>query len=175
MTSIKLHIGGKTSHPEWQIVDIEPRPEVDYVCDASDLSQFADNSVSEIYASHVLEHFHYALGNELLLTLLEWYRVLKPQGKLMLSVPDLRTLCWLYLNPDLDSTERYKIMRMIFGGQINQYDVHKVGFDFDLLATYLSEVGFQECQRVAEFNLFKDCSSMRVLGNLISLNVIATK
>jgi predicted SAM-dependent methyltransferase len=40
MTSIKLHIGGKEPHADWKNSDIEPRPEVDYVANASDLSQF---------------------------------------------------------------------------------------------------------------------------------------
>jgi predicted SAM-dependent methyltransferase len=175
MTLVKLHIGGKETHPEWKILDIEQRPEVDYVCDASKLSLFEDKSVDAIYASHVLEHFFYGLNNELENTLVEWYRVLKPGGKLMISVPNLQVLCWLYLHPDMDSTHRYQLMRIMFGGQTNQYDVHKVGFDFDILATYLSQVGFQECQQVEEFNLFKDCSNLRILGNLISLNIIATK
>jgi len=55
MTDIKLHIGGQEPHPDWKILDVEPRPEVDYVGNASDLSQFEDNAISAIYASHVLE------------------------------------------------------------------------------------------------------------------------
>ena len=42
---MKLHIGGKESHPDWKIFDIEQRPEVDYIGDASDLSQFEDESI----------------------------------------------------------------------------------------------------------------------------------
>lgn len=175
MESIKLHIGGQQSHPDWKILDIEPRPEVDYVADANDLSQFESNSVEAIYASHVLEHFYYGLNNELINTLKEWHRVLKPGGQLLVSVPDLKTLCWLYLNPNLISFDRYQLMRIIFGGQTNIHDVHKVGFDFDTLALYLEEVGFQEYEQVSEFKLFNDCSSMRILDTLISLNVIAKK
>ncbi|MEQ9007518.1 MAG: methyltransferase domain-containing protein, partial [Ekhidna sp.] len=73
--SIKLHIGGRQPHPEWKILDIEPRPEVDYIANASDLSQFENSSVQAIYASHVLEHFYHSLNNELITTLKEWYRV----------------------------------------------------------------------------------------------------
>ncbi len=95
ITSIRLHIGGTEPHPDWKILDIEARPEVDFVCDAVDLQQFADNSVAAIYASHVLEHFHYQLNDELFKALIEWYRVLQPNGQLFISVPDLKTLCWL--------------------------------------------------------------------------------
>ena len=172
---MKLHIGGKKIHPDWKIFDIEQRPEVDYIGDASDLSQFEDESFEAIYTSHVLEHFYYALNYELAFTLSEWYRVLKQGGQLMISVPDLRTLCWLYSRPDIDMQTRFLIMRMIFGGQTNQYDVHKVGLDFDILGLYLSDAGFKEWQKVTEFNLFNDCSTLQVFGNPISLNVIATK
>lgn len=172
---IQLHIGGQEAHPDWKILDIEDRPEVDFIGDAADLSQFADNSIAAIYASHVLEHFYYGLGDELTKTLTEWHRVLQPDGKLYISVPDLKTLCWLYLNPNLMPMERFHLMRIIFGGQTNQFDVHKVGFDVDTLAMYLENVGFQIYEPVSEFGFFEDCSSIRILDTLISLNVIATK
>lgn len=172
---MKLHLGGKHPHPEWKILDIEPRPEVDIVGDASDLSQFDDNSIEMIYASHILEHFYYGLNYELAFVLAEWYRVLIPGGKLFVSVPNLQTLCWLYCHPSLSVGERFEIMRMIFGGQTNEYDVHKVGFDADILGTFLAETGFQNIQIVDEFGIFPDSSSLRFLGQLISLNMIAEK
>jgi len=175
MASIKLHIGGKEAHPDWKILDIEARPEVDFVGNAASLEQFEDGSVEAIYASHVLEHFYYGLNNELINTLAEWRRVLKPGGKLYISVPDLKTLCWLYLNPNLMPIERHHVMRMMFGGQTNEYDVHKVGLDADVLGLYLAEAGFQEYETVSEFGWFNDCSSLRLLDTLISLNAIATK
>ncbi len=171
----RLHIGGKEQHPDWKIFDIESRPEVDFVGNASCLNQFDDDSIEAIYASHVLEHFHYQLDNELINTLIEWRRVLKPGGKLYISVPDLKTLCWLYLHPNLMPVERHHIMRIMFGGQVNEYDVHKVGFDFEILALYLEQVGFTQYESVSEFGLFNDCSGMRLLDTLISLNVIAIK
>jgi len=173
--TLKLHIGGRQTHPDWKIFDAEERPEVDFVGNAKDLSQFADGSVEAIYASHVLEHFFYCLGNELIETLSEWHRVLQPGGQLFVSVPDLRTLCWMYSNPNLFAIERLQLMGIMYGGQTNKWDVHKVGFDFDILGMYLEEVGFLEYEQTSEFGLFEDCSSMRMLDTLISLNVIATK
>lgn len=172
---INLHIGGKQQHPDWKILDIESRPEVDFLGDASDLSQFEDNSITSIYASHVLEHFYYGLNNELITVLKEWYRVLAPGGKLLISVPDLQKLCWLYSNPNASTMERHHLMRIMFGGNMNQYDVHKVGFDVDTLALYLAESGFDDMELEEEFGLFKDSSSIRINGQLISLNVVALK
>jgi len=175
MESIKLHIGGREPNLEWKIFDIESRPEVDFIGNASNLNQFADDSIEAIYTSHVLEHFYYGLGNELIATLSEWHRVLKPGGKLYISVPNLQVLCWLFIHPNLMPLERHQIMRMMFGGQTNEHDVHKVGFDADILALYLEEVGFTQYTQVQEFGFFNDCSSMRLLDTLISLNMIATK
>jgi predicted SAM-dependent methyltransferase len=175
MDSLNLHIGGNQAHSDWKILDIEDRPEVDYVGDAANLSQFADNSVDQIYASHVLEHFYYGIEDELLQTLREWHRVLKPGGYLYISVPDLKTLCWLFLHPNLEPMDRFHLMRIIFGGQTNRYDVHKVGFDLDILGLYLQEAGFQEFQQISEFGWFEDCSQLKILDTPISLNVVARK
>ena len=40
----------------WKILNIQKFDGVDYQGDISDLSQFEDNSIDEIYASHVVEH-----------------------------------------------------------------------------------------------------------------------
>lgn len=172
---LNLHIGGKEAHPDWKILDIEPRPEVDYIGDAADLSQFPDSSIDRIYASHVLEHFHYGIDNQLLRVLREWHRALKPGGKLMVGVPDLRTLCWLFLHPNLVPIERHYVMSMMFGGQLNIHDVHKVGFDFDILSLYLGEAGFTDFEQVVNFGLFEDSTTVQLMDMPVSLNIIAVK
>ncbi len=55
----KLHLGcGEKFLPGYVHVDARKFPHVDYVTDKLDnLNMFADNSVEEIYACHVLEHF----------------------------------------------------------------------------------------------------------------------
>jgi len=175
MSKLKLHIFGTEPHPDWKILDIEVRPEVDFVGDASNLSQFEDNSIEMIYAIQVLEHFYYGLNNELLNTLKEWHRVLEPEGKLLLSVPDLKTLCWLYSSPLLDKFGRLHLISIIFGGQTNQYDVHKAGFDLDILVYYADQAGFSGYTRVDNFGIFNACSNSMFNDILISLNIILTK
>ncbi|NJK60332.1 MAG: methyltransferase domain-containing protein, partial [Oscillatoriales cyanobacterium SM2_1_8] len=127
---MKLHIGGKVPHPDWHILDAEARPEVDFVGSAGDLSFLPNNSVSDIYASHVLEHFHYAMGAELFHVLAEWRRVLQPGGCLYLAVPDLDTLCRLYIQPQRTVAEKHFLMSIIFGGQKTLLDVHRSGFSW---------------------------------------------
>jgi predicted SAM-dependent methyltransferase len=171
---VRLHIGGVEPQPGWTMLNIQQRPDVDVVCDCTNLGQFADETVAEIYGSHVLEHLSYM--GELEAALKEFYRVLVPGGIVRISVPDFELLCRMFLHPALDTEKRFYIMRMVFGGQVDEADFHKVGLTWEFLSTYLDAAGFSEILRVKEFNIFKnDCSSIRYMGHLISLNVEARK
>ena len=66
-------------------------------------------------------------------------------------------------------------MRMIFGGQADPYDYHKVGLIEGFLKKFFSSAGFRSWERVEEFSIFNDASSIRLDKHLISLNMIATK
>ena len=170
----KLHIGGKQKADSWEILNAVQAPYVNHVCNANDLSQFAENTFSEMYASHVIEHFDYQ--NELTLTLKEWQRVLIPGGKLYVSVPDLDTLADLFLQKSrLNIDERFFVMRMIFGGHVDAYDYHVVGLNEDFLTSYLKNAGYINILRVKEFGLFNDTSIMQYKDVLISLNMTAEK
>jgi hypothetical protein len=70
---------------------------------------------------------------------------------------------------------RYQLMRMVFGGHIDEYDYHLTGLDELYLHRELQQAGFSAIQRVPTFNLFQDTSVMQVLGVPISLNVAATR
>jgi predicted SAM-dependent methyltransferase len=170
----KLQIGGKQKADRWEILNAVPAPYVDHVCNANDLSQFDDNTFAELYASHVVEHFDYK--NELNLTLKEWLRVLIPGGKLYISVPDLDILAELFLQKNrLNIDERFFVMRMIFGGHVDEYDYHVVGLNEDFLTTFLRNAGYLNILRVKTFGLFNDTSNMQYKGALISLNMTAEK
>jgi predicted SAM-dependent methyltransferase len=170
---IKLHIGGQIRHPDWKILDVRPGPIVDYLGHCTDLSEFDDESVSEIYASHVIEHLGYK--HHIAMALAEFNRVLVPGGIVRISVPDLPTLCALYLDPTLNSENRYHVMRMMFGGQINEADFHYVGLNEELLTSYLQNAGLADITRVGNFGLFDDSSNLVYNGKPISLNVSARK
>ena len=53
---MKLHIGGKEIKEGWKILNIQKNDGVDFVGSITDLSQFKDDSIDEVYASHVVEH-----------------------------------------------------------------------------------------------------------------------
>jgi predicted SAM-dependent methyltransferase len=170
---LRLHIGGQIAHPDWKILDVHPGPHVDFVGTCTDLSRFRSGGVTEIYASHVIEHLGYQA--ELRNALNEFHRVLAPGGRLRVSVPDLATLCHMFVASGLDDAERFHVMRMMFGGQIDSADFHRVGLDESFLRSYLSQAGFVSAERVKSFGLFQDASTLVFKDRAISLNMQARK
>ena len=145
----RLHIGGYYRQEGWEVLDANPGPHVDHQQDATDLSQFPDGCFTEIYASHVIEHFKYA--DVLPAALKEWCRVLAPGGRAYISVPDMDNLCRLFLTEGLNFQERFKLMRMLFGGQIDEHDVHMVGLNLEFSRLFSRPGGLRQHQEGRRF------------------------
>lgn len=169
----RLNIGGMVARDGWKILNIQAGVGVDYVGHAADLSQFADETFDEIYASHVIEHLGFRA--ELPAALEGIRRILKPAGAFRMSVPDLEILCRIFLHENLDANARFKIMSIMFGGQTDAHDFHKVGFTWEFAQYFLGNAGFSGIRRVREFGIFNDASALKFAGVLISLNVEARK
>lgn len=167
---LRLCLGGKEPKPGWRIVNIKPGRGIDDIADIRDLSAFSDNVCEQIYASHVLEHVP---QKEVLSTLQGFHRLLRADGRLMISVPDLDMLCQHFLDAKFNLQQRIHIMRMIFGGQTDDNDYHYIGLNFEILADLLRRAGFERIERVSGFQLFNDTSDFAPYGEPISLNVIA--
>jgi predicted SAM-dependent methyltransferase len=169
---MKLHIGGKQVKEGWKILNIQPGPGVDYLGDISDLSQFADRSIDEIYASHVLEHVP---SRDIPQAVSGIFRVLKRGGRALISVPDMDILCTAFISSNLSFEQKSNIVGMMFGGQVDAYDFHHFGWNFAFMRHYFSEAGFLVIERVESLGEFADTSEYRPFGFPISLNVIITK
>jgi predicted SAM-dependent methyltransferase len=170
----KLHIGGCEKAEGWEILNANPAPNVDHVGNANDLSKFPNCTFSEMYASHIVEHLDYK--DELEPTLKEWLRVMKPGGKIYISVPDLDVLAGLIISKDnLTLDERFHVMRMLFGGHVDKYDYHVVGLNEAFLTKFLERAGYVNIKKVDNFGLFNDTSSMVFKDVAISLNLVAEK
>lgn len=93
----------------------------------------------------------------------------------MLGVPDLMTLCRMYLDKKLTMEQHWMVTRMMYGGQTDVFDYHLIGFDESILTSVLRDAGFCDIQRVGNFNLFSDASSVVYEGYAVSLNLVATR
>lgn len=101
--------------------------------------KYPDNSVEEIRCSHMLEHLSY---QDVDVALKEWYRVLKPGGRLRVSVPDVKKVAKLTAEDAYDQNWRFFLM----GGQTDGDDFHRSAFDETILGTYLEQCGFDRVQ-----------------------------
>lgn len=93
-----------------------------------------DNSVDTIFASHCLEHVS---KFDVIPTLREWRRILKPQGHLQILVPDLEWVCsWFLAHQSTDWD-----MDIIFGNQKHEGEFHKTGFTPTIMKDYFDIAG----------------------------------
>ena len=178
---MKLHLGcGPRYIPGFVHVDAQAAPHVDIVGPVERLPM-GDNSVSLIYASHVLEHF----GRfEYKAVLKEWFRVLKPGGILRLAVPDFAACAAIYYESGL-ADGLSGLVGLIVGGQRNEHDFHKMIFDEEFLRRELLDTGFREVRRwdwrTTEHAGIDDFSQAYIphlekeKGKLMSLNIEAVK
>ena len=198
---MKLHLGsGKRRILGWINVDIDPANEPDVVADcftgATSLRYDCDwmhsESADVVYACHVLEH----VGRHQYKKALEfWHDLLKPGGILRLSVPDLEAVFAYYI-ADLErlgtGSKLNELLGFLYGGQRNEHDCHKMGWDEATLTRDLLEAGFKDVRRydrdktehagVDDYSAsylpkLSQCKSMGEYrkGTLLSLNIEATK
>jgi len=122
--------------------------------EAFPLPAYADGSVDEIRASHILEHFGHREVPEVLK---EWVRVLKPGGVLKIAVPDFDYL--VQHRHDELPLESY-----LMGGQSDQNDYHKSIFSERKLRDLMRYVGLTDVTRWQ--SELEDCASLPVSLNL---------
>jgi predicted SAM-dependent methyltransferase len=102
---------------------------------------FGDNTLDCIYSSHFLEHLSKRDGARLVG---EIYRVLKPGGRVRISIPDLNYALSLYA-----SGEKERMLQDYFfiDSQGSYYARHKYMYDFEGLRKLLAEKGFTEIEK----------------------------
>ena len=170
---MKVAIGTEIYRDGWTNVNLQEKHPHDVIADVRNLP-FLENSVDLVYMSHVLEHFRYRIKGGVTDVLDELFRVTAPGGKVQIGVPDMPTMCRLYLATE--GADRIHIMRVIMGGQIDATDEHLTCFDETLLASYLFHAGYRHVKRVTDFGHFKDdCTTLKINDIPISLNMEATK
>jgi predicted SAM-dependent methyltransferase len=115
---------------------------------------YEDNTIDEIRASHILEHFSH---RQTLAVLREWNRVLKIGGIIKISVPDFTKLIH-------DFIEHPMLEGYLFGGQIDEYDFHHALFTDEKLINLLWIAGFDNLSRWE--SEIDDCASFTLSLNI---------
>jgi len=176
----RLHLGcGGRRADGYCNVDITPQDSVDVVDDVSKLSRFPNAYARSIYACHVLEHFSHREVPEILD---HWFRVLMPGGEIRISVPDIDRIVriytknWAHFQTDGNSPW----IGLLYGGQLDEYDFHKTGFNFCWMKHLLSNAGFVDIREYPHephfIAGFRDASlAHEPFDDFLSLNVCARK
>lgn len=163
---VRLNLGsGGNSIPGFIDVDRELGSEVFPLA-------YDDESVDEILASHILEHFSHRDTQKVLLN---WIDKLKPGGRIRISVPDFEKLVTLYQAGNPVDLQGY-----IMGGHKDQNDLHGCLFDREALHEIMAVCGLErigpfdgndyQCTTRREISLnlqgFKPHNKTRVLANV---------
>jgi SAM-dependent methyltransferase len=146
----KLHTTFRSA--EWREVrlDIDPAVSPDVVASITDMKVVDPGSVDAVYSSHNLEHLE---THQVPSALGEFYRVLKPGGFLLITLPDLQMIAAM-VAADLLEEVAYTApagpispLDMIFGhgaslARGNHFMAHRTGFTARSLNAALKRAGF---------------------------------
>lgn len=116
----------------WTTVDLYR--DADVKADMGELP-FDDGSIEAIVCSHALEHVSF---DRVPIVLAEWFRVLQPDGSLLLLVPNLDYVAKRWLDAPTDPYT----LPIIFGEQATEGDFHRTGWNAKTLERDLRMAGF---------------------------------
>lgn len=140
---MRLHLGCGTKKLEgWINIDSVPECRPDLVHDITRPLPYADQTVDELLAEDLLEHFDKYIRY---LVFYEWTRVLKVGGKVTLQVPDFKTTLLRYFKFGYDN-----FVDFIFGENlweskiyIGHFGNHKWGYSQKTLKEFVSVFGIE--------------------------------
>jgi len=132
-------------------LDIDPINEPDILGSMLNMTAVADASIDAIYSAHNIEHVY---AYEVPVVLKEFLRVLKPDGFLVITCPDLQTVGALAAEDKLTDVAYQSPagpitpLDILYGHGTalavgHHYMAHKCGFTLKSLMAALKEAGFQ--------------------------------
>lgn len=138
--------------PGWHELrfDIDPEVEPDILGTIVDMRGVESASVDAVYSSHNLEHVR---AHEAPVVLAEFFRVLRPGGELLVTMPDLQTVAKFVASGHLEEPCYESRMGPVtpldilygFGPSIargNDFMAHRTGYTARTLTHRLRETGF---------------------------------
>jgi len=140
--------------PGWREIrmDIDPRVNPDVIGTITDMNAIADAVIDAVWSSHNLEHVN---SYEVPAVLAEFRRVLKSDGFVLLTLPDLRAVARHIADDQLteplyqSASGPISALDIVFGHQAsmaagNGYMAHRTGFTARSLGQALIDAGFAE-------------------------------
>lgn len=142
----------KTNDWEEIRLDVNPAVQPDIVASITNMSMVNSGTADAVWSSHNLEHLE---GHEVPIALAEIWRVLKPGGFALITMPNLEAVAKLiasgkgeevlYTSPAGPITP----MDMLYGHQKsiqngNRHMAHRTGFTAKQLSRVLTNAGFDE-------------------------------
>jgi len=166
-----LNVGGNSKsipipphYGSWNhlLLDIDPRRDVDVVCDARELPALASAQFDAVYCSHNLEHY---FRHEVPGVLAGFLHVLKPDGFAEIRVPDLPAVFRRMTDGGLELTDvlyespagPIQVIDVIYGWgreieeSGNAFYAHKTGFSRKSLGEALLAAGFVDVWEMPPF------------------------
>jgi predicted SAM-dependent methyltransferase len=140
---MKISLGSATHRPgpDWTLVDVDPYLHPDICSDIIDFI-LPEESCEEIYVSHALEHFSRDMGKELVF---RWVRMLKEGGTLWIAVPDIEIVSKM-VDIIEDPSLKNDWIKIIYGWQVNIWDIHKWGYTNISLYNLMEEAGLSDIE-----------------------------
>jgi len=178
----RLHLGCGPIRLEGFInIDAVFTPAVDFRCKLSKLYDFfPENSVSEIYICHTMEHLP---ARFLPLYLKQFHHILKRGGILRISVPDIEKCLVASKKQRWSDAELDLLQGVMGGGQDHKYNYHKLFFWPEYLRRKLEAAGFIKIEEYPLRPHFagkdimdsSNCAGFEPYGMGLSLNMKAEK
>lgn len=151
----------------WVNIDIQDKYTPDLVADWNDLSAFQDGSVEYVVAHHTIEHVGCGEADSFIK---EAQRVLKPNGSLLIFLPDWRALAQRWLLGQIDD---YTYFVNLYGAYMgDEADRHKFGYSYESLCATLRQCG--EWSTIKRFN-WRDISGASLAKDWWIMAVEAVK
>ena len=134
---VNIHFGcGEIADARFINIDARPLPHVHLVTTSPLLRPIPDGCADIFYACHVFEHISFLAQHGVLK---RWFELLKPGGRLMLSVPDFDKLVDTFIASSRAPTS---IQQALMGGQDYSGNFHYAIFTRPHLKSLLQAAGF---------------------------------
>lgn len=137
-----------------------------YESELKNLKDMPDNFADEIHGYHIIEHF---FRDEIEPLLDEWYRVLKPNGKIILEQPDIvkcaaNMLAGIARGEDL-LWHNLGVLGFYGDGSTEEpYMGHKWGWTYETLGIMLENSGFIDIEETPPQKHMKNQRDFRIEG-----------